>query len=86
MADASIRARSQFDLTDLANYAYFYHLSHTKTDLSLTYNAPNNRFRVGAFVENLENNLVVKSASTGGFGTVTFSDPRTYGIRAGFKF
>jgi iron complex outermembrane recepter protein len=86
VADASIRARSQYDLTDLANYAYFYQPAHTKTDLSLTYNAPNNRFHVGAFVENLENNLVVTSAGTGGFGSVTFSDPRTYGIRAGFKF
>jgi iron complex outermembrane recepter protein len=86
VADASIRARSQYDLTDLANYAYFYQPAHTKTDLSLTYTAPNDRFFVGAFAENLENNLVVTSAGTGGFGNVTFSDPRTYGVRAGFKF
>jgi iron complex outermembrane recepter protein len=86
VADASIRARSQYDLTDLANYAYFYQPAHTKTDLSLTYNAPSDRFQVGVFVENLENNLVATTAGTGGFGTVTFSDPRTYGIRAGFKF
>jgi iron complex outermembrane recepter protein len=86
VADASIRGRSQYDLTDLANYAYFYQPAHSKTDLSLTYNAPNDRFYIGAFVENLENNLVVTSASTGGFGSVTFSDPRTLGVRAGFKF
>jgi iron complex outermembrane recepter protein len=86
VADASIRGRSQYDLTDLANYAYFYQPAHTKTDVSLTYTAPNGRFHVGAFAENLENNLVVTSAGTGGFGNVTFSDPRTYGIRAGFKF
>jgi iron complex outermembrane recepter protein len=86
VADASIRSRSRYDLTDLANYAYFYQPAHTKTDLSLTYNAPDDRFYVGAFVENLENDLVVTSASTGGFGSVTFSDPRTFGVRAGFKF
>ncbi len=84
--DASIRYRSQYELTDLANYAYFYQPGHTKTDLSLTYNAPEDRFHIGAFVENLENNLVVTSAGTGGFGNVTFADPRSYGIRAGFKF
>ncbi len=86
VADASIRARSQYDLTDLANYAYFYQPGHSKTDLSLTYTAPNDRFHIGAFVENLENNLVVTSATTGGFGSVTFSDPRTFGVRAGIKF
>jgi iron complex outermembrane recepter protein len=86
VADASIRGRSEYDLTDLANYAYFYQPAHSKTDLSLTYVAPDDHFHVGVFVENLENNLVVTSASTGGFGSVTFSDPRTYGVRAGFKF
>jgi iron complex outermembrane recepter protein len=86
VADASVRSRSRYDLTDLANYAYFFQPAHTKTDLSLTYNAPDDRFYVGAFVENLENELVVTSATTGGFGSVTFSDPRTFGVRAGFKF
>jgi iron complex outermembrane recepter protein len=86
VADASIRGRSSYDLTDLANYAYFYQPAHTKSDVSLTYNAPGDRVQIGVFAENLENNLVVTSASTGGFGSVTFSDPRTYGIRAGFKF
>ncbi len=86
VADASLRSRSRYDLTDLAQYAYFFQPAHTKTDLSLTYSAPEDRFYVGAFVENLENDLVVTSATTGGFGSVTFSDPRTYGIRAGFKF
>jgi iron complex outermembrane recepter protein len=86
VADASIRARSSYELTDLANYAYFQQPAYTKTDLSLTYTAPEDRFYVGVFVENLENNLIVTSASTGGFGNVTFSDPRTFGARAGFKF
>jgi iron complex outermembrane recepter protein len=86
VADAAIRGRSEYDLTDLANYAYFYQPAHTKTDLSLTYSAPGDRFYVGAFVENLENNFVVTSASTGGFGSVTFADPRSIGIRAGFKY
>jgi iron complex outermembrane recepter protein len=86
VADASIRFRSGYDLTDLANYAYFFQPSHTKTDLSLTYDGADKRYYVGVFVENLENKLVVTSATTGGFGSVTFGDPRSFGVRAGFKF
>jgi iron complex outermembrane recepter protein len=86
VADASIRARSQYELTDLGSYAYFHQPAHTKTDLSLTYKAPDDRFYVAAFAENLENNVVVTSVTTGANGSLTFGDPRTYGIRAGFKF
>jgi iron complex outermembrane recepter protein len=84
--DAVTHFRSMYDLGDLANFAAFFQPAATKSDLSLTYNAPNDRFYIGAFVENIEDNLVVTSASTGGFGSVTFSDPRTFGVRAGFKF
>ncbi len=86
VADAGISFKSQQDLTDLAQFAYFAMPAYTKTDLSLTYNAPGDRFYVGAFVQNLENNLVVTSASTGFLGSVTFSDPRLIGVRAGAKF
>ncbi|OZA55717.1 MAG: hypothetical protein B7X78_10465 [Sphingomonadales bacterium 39-62-4] len=78
VADAQTSSRSRFEVTDLANFAYFYQPAATKTDLSLTYNAPDDRFYVAGFVENLENNLVVTGASTGLFGAVTFADPRTY--------
>ncbi len=86
VADAQTSARSRYEVTDLANFAYFYQPAATKTDLSLTYNAPEDKFYVAGFVENLENNLIVTGASTGLFGSVTFADPRTYGVRAGFKF
>jgi iron complex outermembrane recepter protein len=86
VADASIRSRSSYELTDLAAYAYFQQPAHTKTDLSLTYKAPENKFYVAAFAENLENDVVVTSVTTGANGSLTFGDPRTYGIRAGFKF
>jgi iron complex outermembrane recepter protein len=84
--DASIRASSKYDLTDLANFAYFSQPAYTKTDISLTYKGPDDKFYIGAYVENLEDNLIVTSASTGALGSVTFSDPRTFGVRAGVKF
>lgn len=86
VADAQILYRSMYELTDLANFAYFYQPGHSKSDISLTYTAPGDKFYVGVFGENLENNLVVTSATTGALGSVTFSDPRTFGVRAGVKF
>lgn len=66
--------------------------SYTKTDISATYNAPDNRFYIQAFAKNIENSITVSNFSTAaGFpnlqnGNVAINDPRTYGIRAGFKF
>lgn len=84
--DAQTAARSQYELTDLANFAYFAQPGYSKTDASITYNAPEDRFYIAGFVENIEDNLVLTSATTGLLGGVSFSDPRTYGVRAGFKF
>jgi len=86
VADAGISFRSRQELTDLANFAYFFMPAYTRTDMSLTYNAPGNKYYVAAFVQNLENKLAVTSASTGALGSVTFADPRLFGVRAGAKF
>jgi iron complex outermembrane recepter protein len=56
----------------------------SKTDLSLTFNAAEDRFYVQAYARNLENNVSVNSID--GFNNASPGDPRTYGIRAGFKF
>ena len=88
-ANARTRYSSRYDLTDIANLIAFYQPSFTKTDLSLTYNAPDERFYVGAFVENLENEIVVTGAAFGNFGLdgmAVFADPRRYGVRAGVRF
>lgn len=84
--DAQTAARGQYEITDLANFVYFAQPGYSKTDASITYNAPDDRFYVAGFVENLENNLVITGAGVGAFGSVTFSDPRTYGVRVGAKF
>ncbi len=84
--DGEVRFSSMYELTDLANYAYFFQPSFTKVDLSVTYRHEDDAFYVGAFVENLTNEIVVTSAGAGGFGSVSFADPRIFGVRVGFEF
>ena len=60
--------------------------SYTRTDAVLTYNAPGNSWYLQGYVKNLENSIVVTTASSGPFGSVSIADPRTYGVRAGLKF
>ncbi|MCY1672071.1 TonB-dependent receptor [Novosphingobium sp. SL115] len=86
VASALTRFSSRYEITDKGNYAYFYQPAFTKTDLSLTYEAPENRYSVGVFVRNLENEITVTAATAGFFGNVTFADPRQFGVRAGMKF
>ena len=85
-ASVMTRFSSRYELTDKGNYAYFYQPAFHKTDLSLTYEAPEGRYYIGAFVRNLENEITVTQASAGFFGTVGFADPRQFGMRVGAKF
>ncbi|PZQ62980.1 MAG: TonB-dependent receptor [Sphingomonas taxi] len=91
-ATARTRFSSRYDLTDLGSRLFFYQPSFTKSDLSLTYNAPGDRFYVGAFARNLENNIVLTNVTggTAGIGrydaSANFEDPRTWGVRTGVKF
>jgi iron complex outermembrane receptor protein len=55
----------------------------TKTDATLTYNAPGDRYFVQGFISNIEDMVTVSSVNT--FHTSTYSEPRTYGVRVGFK-
>lgn len=68
-----------------------------KTDASLTYNAPEKKWYIGAWVRNLENSATYSGYSAnslrdasgtvvGTFGTATIDAPRTYGVKAGFNF
>jgi len=61
----------------------FWTPSQSKTQASLTYNGPDHRYYVTGFVKNIENKVALVTV---GGGQVTLTDPRTYGIRAGFKF
>ena len=62
--------------------------SYTKTELRLTYRTANRNISVQAFVENLENTATigrVTVASGGGFSG-SYAAPRTFGVKAGYKF
>jgi iron complex outermembrane recepter protein len=58
--------------------------SLSKTDLTLTYNGGDDSYYIQGFAKNLENSITINNIDS--FGNVTPGDPRTYGVRAGFKF
>ncbi len=69
--------------------------SFTKSDLMLTFEAPDRKWSVLAYVRNLENDAILSNASAGatganaanrniGFGN--YSAPRTYGLRGSLEF
>lgn len=85
-ANVSTRYSAEYDITDLANFVYFYQPSYTKTDASLTYRAPEDRFLVQAYVRNIEDNLALTGAGSGINGTANFDEPRVFGVRIGANF
>jgi iron complex outermembrane recepter protein len=58
--------------------------SHSTTDITLTYSGAGDKWYIQGYGKNLENFITVTSVD--GFANALTSDPRTYGIRAGFKF
>jgi iron complex outermembrane recepter protein len=85
-ASARTLLSSEYYLQDLNNLSQFRQPSFTKTSMTLTYKAPENRFYVQGFVQNLENEVTLAAAASGLGTTATPEEPRTYGVRAGFKF
>jgi iron complex outermembrane recepter protein len=86
--EAGVRTRlsSEYYLQDLNNLAQFRQPGFTKTGATLTYTAADDRFFVQGFVQNLENTITIAAAASGLGTTATIEEPRTYGVRAGFKF
>ncbi|MCY1672772.1 TonB-dependent receptor [Novosphingobium sp. SL115] len=85
-AQVRTRISTAYKLAGLANVQQLTQPGFSKTDANLTYNEPNEKWYVQAFVKNLENNVTVSSIAPGANGTVQLADPLTYGMRAGFKF
>jgi iron complex outermembrane receptor protein len=85
-AGVRTRVSDSYRLAALGTLNQFRVPGYTKTDVTLTYNAPDSRWYVQGFGKNLENAVVVTTAASGTFATVAVADPRTYGVRAGFKF
>ena len=71
---------------DFSHSAGIYQDAYTKTDISLTYHAPNDTWTFGIWVKNLEDTDVQSAAAPGSFtdpapGAVFLEPPLTYGIR-----
>ncbi|MDO7836635.1 TonB-dependent receptor [Sphingobium sp. HBC34] len=86
--DAGVRTRlsSGYYLADLAILGQYRQPSYTKSDVTLTYNAPDKRYYVQAFAQNIENEITIAQATSGLGALVYIEEPRTYGVRAGVKF
>ena len=81
---AGTRMTGKYSITQFGNPATQYFTpAHSNSSASITYNAPDNRFYISAFVKNIENFLEIRAATN---DTVTPGDPRTFGVRAGFNF
>ena len=82
--DAQLRLRGAmkistgYNLVDYANAVTFHQGSFTRSDASLTYAAPGDRYTIQVFVENIENKLQ-RTAGPGGYngtyGTFTGGSP-----------
>jgi iron complex outermembrane recepter protein len=87
----SIEARADTYLTSSYWFTFsnapanFKQRGYSKTDLSLTYRTPDERFQVGIWVKNLENEAVAASSGVAPGraypGVVYLEPPRTYGLR-----
>jgi iron complex outermembrane receptor protein len=86
--EASVYSKlsSAYYMQDLSMLYLYRQPGYTKTDLTVGYKADGNAWYVQGFVKNIENSITVAAASSGISATVTFQEPRTYGIRSGIKF
>jgi iron complex outermembrane receptor protein len=84
--DGRIRLSDEYFIADLTQPFQFRQPSFHKTDVSVTFNAPDGRWYLQGFGRNLENTVTLSAAATDLGGTAAFADPRTYGVRAGFHF
>ena len=84
---AQVYYNSGFDNLDL-NLPIARTKSYTKTDLRLTYVAPEDRWTLQAYVENLEDHAVLNRTAIGANRSInaSYGMPRTFGIRAGARF
>ncbi len=83
---ASVRTRlsSFYVITNYGAGVQYVNPGLTRTDASLTYNAPGDQYYLQGYVQNIENNVRLQRVD--GFANASPSDPRTYGVRAGFRF
>jgi iron complex outermembrane receptor protein len=74
--------------TEFTHDDFSFQESFTKTDINVSYNAPGDRWSIGAYVRNIEDEATYYSSVAGPDAALpTFIDaPRTYGVRVEAKF
>jgi iron complex outermembrane receptor protein len=82
-ASLSTKYSSSYKVTDFNLPLQFVQKAFWRTDASLGYFAPDERWFVQGFVRNLENKSTLGTIS---FSSFTLDEPRLYGVRAGFNF
>ena len=84
---AQIYYNDGFDNLDL-NLPIAKTKSYTKTDIRLTFVSSDDRITLQAYVENLEDHAVLNRTAIGANHSInaSYAMPRTYGIKAGYKF
>ncbi|SLK09132.1 TonB-dependent receptor [Novosphingobium mathurense] len=80
---AALKYSSSYLVTDGNTATRIEQDSYTRTDVTLGYFAPDDRWYIQAFGRNLENKRLLGVFELASF---TLTDPRQYGVRAGFKF
>jgi iron complex outermembrane receptor protein len=60
--------------------------SYWNTNALLTYHAPDDKWSVGLFAENLSNKAIKQFTTHTNFDSSQLLSPRTYGLRASFHF
>jgi iron complex outermembrane recepter protein len=81
-----IRLNSGYVISDFGNRVQFTQPSFHKSDVTLTYHAPKDRWYLQAFAKNLEDAIALTSVSQGLGASAVFSDPRLFGLRFGMKY
>lgn len=85
--EAGVRTRfsGEYTLTDLTIRGQFEQPNFHKTDVTVTYRAPDDRWYLQGFAKNLENEITLSTANGQFGGTAAIQDPRTYGVRVGAR-
>jgi len=86
LSGGQISVSDHYQIAALGTFNQFRVPGYSRTNAQLTYNAPDNRWYLQGYVKNIENAIVISYAATTSFPSVQLSEPRTYGVRAGYKF
>lgn len=78
---------SGYILTDLTP-DYGSNEAYTKTDIRITFRTADDRFRIQAYVNNIENEAIITRAAYTNHRAllVNYAPPRTYGLALGYRF